>query len=566
MSCMEGENKRKGIDLDWNKLLPINEDDDETPEEVVVTTTIAAAKKPKPAVMDESLQWKSESELNELIGRTRTHIEKLGPKLPDKGEKLKLSLKQYEDELVRRSNIQLEKETNECEELTQVCTPSPTGASCGSKQGVPPPIRPSSKFGSLFCSKLEENKDSRTVNAFEEDFRYLNPCDRRRMKLNGQGSARGRLKNGLPSRQKPFQCPSSLSVDVDKQVIPNGDKNGRHSSTCSPRNEDVSGCLSKRNTSQDQPSRNLRPRNGRTFFLVDEEEPEQMENIKQAEQAEKLDESMKEIVVYYPSRDDPESVEISFLDMECLAPEAFLSSPIINFYIRYLQNPTSPSKKTRLDYHFFNTYFYQKLKEAMLSKRNDREALFRKFRRWWKGVNIFEKAYILLPVHENQHWSLVIICFPDKEDESGPILLHLDSLGLHFSRSIFDSIKGFLKEEWNYLRKEEAPSDLPITDKLWQNLPRRMDEKIITVPQQRNDYDCGIFVLFFMERFIEEAPVRLKKKDLEMFGKKWFEPEEASGLRQKIRNLLLKEFKDASEKKRLESEKEKLQSEEIREP
>ena len=36
------------------------------------------------------------------------------------------------------------------------------------------------------------------------------------------------------------------------------------------------------------------------------------------------------------------------------------------------------------------------------------------------------------------------------------------------------------------------------------------------VPQQRNDYDCGLFVLFFMERFIDEAPQRLKKKDLAM--------------------------------------------------
>jgi ubiquitin-like-specific protease 1C/D len=36
------------------------------------------------------------------------------------------------------------------------------------------------------------------------------------------------------------------------------------------------------------------------------------------------------------------------------------------------------------------------------------------------------------------------------------------------------------------------------------------------VPQQKNDYDCGLFVLFFMERFIQEAPERLKKRDLAM--------------------------------------------------
>ena len=36
------------------------------------------------------------------------------------------------------------------------------------------------------------------------------------------------------------------------------------------------------------------------------------------------------------------------------------------------------------------------------------------------------------------------------------------------------------------------------------------------VPQQKNDCDCGLFVLYFIERFIEEAPDRLKRKDLDM--------------------------------------------------
>ncbi|MCD9639825.1 hypothetical protein HAX54_024568 [Datura stramonium] len=52
------------------------------------------------------------------------------------------------------------------------------------------------------------------------------------------------------------------------------------------------------------------------------------------------------------------------------------------------------------EYHFFNTYFYQKLKEAILIKHNEKEASFVRLRRWWKGVNIFEKAYIFLPIHE----------------------------------------------------------------------------------------------------------------------------------------------------------------------
>lgn len=91
-------------------------------------------------------------------------------------------------------------------------------------------------------------------------------------------------------------------------------------------------------------------------------------------------------------------------------------------------------------------------------------------------------------------------------------------------------------------------ADLPIADKIWENLPDRIDNNIIPVPQQGNDYDCGLFVLFFMERFIAEVHERLKKKDLEMFGSKWFKPEEASRMRRIIRGILGEKFKNSSDK------------------
>ncbi|KAL3631031.1 hypothetical protein CASFOL_024015 [Castilleja foliolosa] len=253
----------------------------------------------------------------------------------------------------------------------------------------------------------------------------------------------------------------------------------------------------------------------------------------------------EETTIYYPSRDDPEAVEIRNSDMECLAPRSYLSSPIMNFYIRYLQKPTSPGTRKRCDYHFFNTFFYKKLKQDVFNKFG-KETSFSKFRRWWKGVNIFEKAYIFLPIHESLHWSLIIICIPNKEDESGPIILHLDSLGLHNSNSICRDVKRFLIEEWKFLRQEDVLPELPIPDNIWDKLSQRIDEKVIEVPQQRNEYDCGLFVLFFMERFLLEAPERLKKKDLDMFGKQWFNPEEASGLRRKISYLLKEVFKNAN--------------------
>ena len=44
---------------------------------------------------------------------------------------------------------------------------------------------------------------------------------------------------------------------------------------------------------------------------------------------------------------------------------------------------------------------------------------------------------------------------------------------------------------------------------------------------------------------MEEAPETLKRKDLAMFGKPWFKPEEMSNLRVKIRKLLVEKLQNS---------------------
>ena len=42
-------------------------------------------------------------------------------------------------------------------------------------------------------------------------------------------------------------------------------------------------------------------------------------------------------------------------------------------------------------------------------------------------------------------------------------------------------ICSFVKEEWCYLDREVAGSDLPMPHKIWKNISRRIEEKIIEV-------------------------------------------------------------------------------------
>ncbi|XP_019224804.1 PREDICTED: uncharacterized protein LOC109206433 isoform X6 [Nicotiana attenuata] len=365
--------------IDWEKII---NDDEDPPAELVVTSAMDGEEH------KEVLSNLSNTELTEKIRRLKRSLSgTIGARLRDGGEKLRANIKLHEGELERRQQVGSQKQA-----------------------------------------------DSKTVNAFKKEIYALNPCDHKRT-LNRQFSQR-KCKRELLSQEEPYKFP----VDKGETVL-NIDLKGRDSSTPCYSEEKIASCFSKKTkASQAQSSHTKRHAYGEAVVLVDEEEPD----------ANKAEERVDEVVecrnatkIYYPSRVDPESVEICCSDMESLAPEAYLSSTIMNFYIRYLQK-----KKAHADvdeYHFFNTYFYKKLKEAVLSKQNEKEASFFKLRRWWKGVNIFEKAYIFLPIHEDLHWSLVIICIPDKEDQLGPILLHLDSLGLHCSKSLFGTIRKMIK-------------------------------------------------------------------------------------------------------------------------
>ncbi|WMV28707.1 hypothetical protein MTR67_022092 [Solanum verrucosum] len=524
--------------IDWSTLI-----DDKPPAELVVAT------KATPMItLDDGEEQNDEfsnlrtDELTERINRFKSLLGTKGPRLVDGGEKLKTTIKKYEAEFERRKLLSSEKGTDGCALLGRHHSSSIGAANVLGQRSAQSAPRSQSAFAVCFSKKLEEKQaNSKTPNGFQNELHALNTCGRKRI-LTKKFSPRRRCKTSLSSREAPFKSP--LNID-EREFYAHGKT--RDISTSSPRYSEESFSSRVRKVwkpSQTHSACSLRHANDEAVVLLDEEEPDVVEPRQQAHH---VVESTKATKIYYPSRDDPEAVEIYYSDMESLAPEAYLSSTIMNFYIRHLQQRKSPADGERCDYHFFNTYFYSKLKEAVFSKQNEKEASFFKLRRWWKGVNIFEKAYIFLPIHESHHWSLVIICIPDKEDQLGPIILHLDSLRLHSSSSLFGTMKKFLIEEWKFLR-QGVVADYPFADKIWENLPQRIDDNIIPVPQQGNDYDCGLFVLFFMERFIAEVHERLKKKDLTMFGRKWFKPEEASRMRRIIRDILEEKFKNPSDK------------------
>lgn len=255
-----------------------------------------------------------------------------------------------------------------------------------------------------------------------------------------------------------------------------------------------------------------------------------------------VDESFEDVI--YP-KGDPDAVSISKRDVQLLQPERFINDTIIDFYMIYLKNKIRPEEKHR--FHFFNSFFFRKLEDLDkdTSKACEGRTAFQRVQKWTRKVNLFEKDYIFIPVNFSLHWSLIIICHPgevlyheDEEMENSPkvpCILHLDSLkGSH--RGLRNLFQSYLLEEW----KER--NNKPVEDVTSKFL--NLHFVPLELPQQENSFDCGIFLLHYVELFLEHAPVNFSpfriSKLSNFLCKDWFPPAEASLKRTHIKKLIFK--------------------------
>ncbi|XP_052304282.1 uncharacterized protein LOC18107031 isoform X3 [Populus trichocarpa] len=261
-----------------------------------------------------------------------------------------------------------------------------------------------------------------------------------------------------------------------------------------------------------------------------------------------IHETFEEVI--YP-KGDPDAVSISKRDVELLHPETFINDTIIDFYIQYLKNKIQPDDRQR--FHFFNSFFFQKLADLDKGPSNACEGriAFQRVRKWTRKLNIFEKDYIFIPVNYSLHWSLIVICHPgevvhSREDESGnsrkvPCILHMDSIrGSH--KGLKNLIQSYLYEEWRERHNEI------VDDTLSKFLHLRF--VALELPQQENLYDCGLFLLHYVELFLEEAPIDFSPFKITEFSnflsRNWFIPGEASLKRTHIQKLICEIIEDQS--------------------
>jgi Ulp1 family protease len=99
---------------------------------------------------------------------------------------------------------------------------------------------------------------------------------------------------------------------------------------------------------------------------------------------------------------------VDFQDLERLDDDEFLNDNLIGFYLRYLEHYLEKERpEIAKKVYFFNSYFYERLTQTQKGTKGINYAAVQK---WTRTVDIFSRDFVVVPVNENLHWYVAIIC------------------------------------------------------------------------------------------------------------------------------------------------------------
>uniref|UniRef100_A0A8C2AI81 SUMO specific peptidase 7b n=1 Tax=Cyprinus carpio TaxID=7962 RepID=A0A8C2AI81_CYPCA len=225
-----------------------------------------------------------------------------------------------------------------------------------------------------------------------------------------------------------------------------------------------------------------------------------------------------------------------------------------------------------------------------------RRAPYRRHQRvrtWTRHVDIFSKDYLFIPVNQEAHWYLVVICFPsleglecvpwrnkgpmsqDKSQTSKassagdcqrdssqppkgnrlkpseprphnlpdctvhsctretvcrrPCILVMDSLKLSYHQRIYTLLREYLQVEWE-VRKGSTRAFTS----------ESISGSLCRVPLQDNSSDCGLYLLQYVESFLQNPVVHF---DLPLRLEHWFPRNQVRRKREELRELVLQLYR-----------------------
>lgn len=206
--------------------------------------------------------------------------------------------------------------------------------------------------------------------------------------------------------------------------------------------------------------------------------------------------------------------DLDYFDHTAKGDERKLKDNAINYHARRFVGESfsgSPPETTRERIQVLSSFFFSKLKAP---------GYYENVKTWIKRINIFTgKDFILIPIHGNDHWSLAIVTYPGSAVGEGgteklPCIIHLDSMGSnspHTNLKVSETLMYWLQCEYNRVESER-------TGKVVQDGANHINNETMhslnpKVPLQKNKYDCGVFVLLYIHKFVQNLPEKFTLVD-----------------------------------------------------
>ncbi|KAK9463426.1 uncharacterized protein V1516DRAFT_631231 [Lipomyces oligophaga] len=267
------------------------------------------------------------------------------------------------------------------------------------------------------------------------------------------------------------------------------------------------------------------------------------------------------------------SVEIGQDDFSRLDDGCYLNDTIIDFYLNFILQKLQREHPEIAKYtYIFNTFFYEKL---MQKTKGGSTGGYENVRKWTSKVDLFSMKYVIIPINERAHWYLAILSNLNglikktaETSEEGisqnsdvvtslreivskvlakgtrrnknvpespidPTIFVLDSLGLRHNL-VFRPLREYLVAEAHDKRGVEIDRD-------------DIKSKYAYAPTQPNSCDCGVYLLHYVEAFLNRPSAFLPslvdidnpKKEVQKKLNQLFDVEKFGTKREYIQRLIL---------------------------
>ncbi|KAK3568894.1 hypothetical protein QTP86_019575 [Hemibagrus guttatus] len=299
-------------------------------------------------------------------------------------------------------------------------------------------------------------------------------------------------------------------------------------------------------------------------------------------------------LIQFPPPPSKGAITVTTEDLECLDSGEFLNDVIIDFYLKYLLVQKAPRASVRRS-HIFSSFFYKQLtrRDNANEDSTSTPAQLRRHQRvrtWTRHVDIFEKDFLFVPVNQEAHWYLVVVCFPGLDEpqyvkRGGHASVHdgNENSSDATAQSEPQHGDGDMNSDENSSRSVSAPGPPTCTENtckqqtvckrygpcilIMDSLKLSVHERIFKllreylqaewevkrgghrdfsaewmvgshcrVPLQDNSSDCGLYLLQYAESFLQDPIVHF---DLPLKLECWFPRQKVRKKREEIRDLVL---------------------------